>query len=107
MAAGALEEAIALFWQSIEREPHFKALELLGECLGRAGRLREAIVPLAAATTLNRQARAPALLAEVFGQLGAWAEARELADLALGRDPQNRLAAQVRSAAATQLGEDA
>jgi hypothetical protein len=35
MDAGALEEAVALFRESVALEPHFKTLELLGECLDR------------------------------------------------------------------------
>ena len=66
MAAGAFEEAVALFLQSVTLNPHFKALELLGECRLRLQQWKEAIIPLAAATTLNRQSRAPSLLAEAL-----------------------------------------
>ncbi len=53
MDAGQVETAAELFQQSINAEPHFKSLELLGQCLIMLGRTQEAIVPLAAATTLN------------------------------------------------------
>jgi hypothetical protein len=53
------------------------------------------VVPLAAATALNRQVRAPALLAQAFFRLGYRAEAREFAKLALGREPNNRMAKSV------------
>ena len=92
MDAGALEEAIELFQRSIDLRPHFKTLELLGECAVRLGRLREAIVPLAAATALNSQSRAPSLLAEVFERLGNHDEAAGMAQLAIERDSNNKRA---------------
>jgi tetratricopeptide (TPR) repeat protein len=58
MEAGTLEDAIRLFRQSVAEWPHFKTLELLGECLLRLERPREAIIPLAAATALNQQGHA-------------------------------------------------
>ena len=32
MASKQYEEAVSLFQQSVELDPHFKTLELLGEC---------------------------------------------------------------------------
>jgi tetratricopeptide (TPR) repeat protein len=90
MAAGHFEEAASLFKQDINIQPHFKSLELLGECLTKLGRLQEAIVPLAAATTLNNGVRAPALLAEVFRELGRKTDAEHLAGIALARDPNSK-----------------
>ena len=92
MAAGAVDEAIALFRRSAALDPHFKTLELLGECHCRLEQWKEAVAPLAAATTLNRQSRAPALLAEVFEQLGDRDRAIELAHLALSRDGHTKRA---------------
>ena len=92
MDAGQLETAIVLFQQSIDAHPHFKSLELLGQCLITLGRPQEAIVPLAAAVTLNNSVRAPALLAEVFWELGQTADAAQLAEIALARDPNNKKA---------------
>ncbi len=92
LEAEAFQEAVVLFNRSIELFPHFKALELLGECYARMGQLRSAIVPLAAATTLNRQSRAPSILAEVFERLGEQDEALQMARLALERDNRNRRA---------------
>jgi predicted Zn-dependent protease len=100
MDAGALVSAASTFEESVRLDPHFKTLELLGECLFRAGRPREAIVPLAAASPLNPGVRAPALLAEVFLELNSRHDAEAMATLALSRDPSNRRALAVRRAAA-------
>jgi tetratricopeptide (TPR) repeat protein len=88
MSQGQFEEAAALFEQNIKEHPHFKELELLGECFIRLGRLQEAIVPLAAATTLNDGVRAPSLLAEAYSLLGRLHEAGRMADITLERDPK-------------------
>lgn len=94
-AVVALEESAAL-------HPHFKTLELLGECLLALERFREAVVPLAAASTLNRQARAPTMLAEAFLRLGDVPKAADAIELALQRNPDYRkarsLAAAIESA---------
>ena len=103
MERGALEEAVALFERSVSANPHFKALELLGECLVSLGRPREAVVPLAAATTLNKGVRAPALLAQVFLEMGEIRDAYDLAELALSRHSGNRLALQIKTLAEPQL----
>jgi tetratricopeptide (TPR) repeat protein len=104
MEAGALEEAVALFQESIREWPHVKTLELEGECLLRLGRTREALVPLAAATALHPAARPPALLAQAFLALGHYGEAREFAEEALRRDPHHLLALEVRDVARHHLG---
>jgi Flp pilus assembly protein TadD len=89
------EEAIVQFRRSAELDPHFKTLELLGEGLIQLGRFKEAIIPLAAATTLNRQSRAPSLLAKALLASGDREGARDAAQLALTRAPNNRLASEV------------
>ena len=106
MEAGKLEDAVVLFQQSIESQPHFKALELLGECFIRLDRLPAAIVPLAAAACLNKGVRAPALLAEVFLKLKDYRQAGEIAEVALSRDPHNRKAQEIRNMAVELAGED-
>lgn len=95
MSAGDFVAAAQLFERSVALNPHFKALELLGECRIRLGLLREAIVPLAAATALNEQSRAPSLLADVLCQLGDSDDAIRMARLALARSPTNRAALEV------------
>lgn len=92
MDAGHLDVAVKLFHQDADVSQHFKSLELLGECLIALGRLQEAIVPLAAATTLNNGVRAPALLAEVFWKLHQRLNAENMAVIALARDPNNKKA---------------
>lgn len=105
MNQGQPEEAVLLFQRSAALDPHFKTLELLGECLIRLGRLREAIIPLAAATGLNRGVRAPSLLAEVFLRLQDYHAAKEMAELALSRDAGNRKAQEVKKVVAEITGE--
>jgi tetratricopeptide (TPR) repeat protein len=105
MEKNRLEDAVPLFRQSIALSPHFKALELLGECLVRLNRLPEAVVPLAAATTLNRGVRAPSLLADVFLKLEDYNGAYEAAEIALSRDPNNRLALNAKKVAGGLVGD--
>ena len=95
MDAKDYEAAILLFERSASPSPHFKTLELLGECYCNLGRFRSAVIPLAAATALNMQARAPALLADAFSRLNEGEDAVRFARLALERSPGNRLALEV------------
>jgi len=95
MAAGKYDKAIAAFRASADCYPHFKTLELLGECFIKQGKFKQAIIPLAAATTLNLQARAPSLLAQVLMELGERRDARIMAKLALSRSPKNKIAGKV------------
>jgi tetratricopeptide (TPR) repeat protein len=99
MERGALEEAVALFQESIREWPHVKTLELEGECLLRLGRPREAVVPLATATALHPASRPPALLAQAFLALGHHKDAIEVGEEALRRAPGDRMALEVRDAA--------
>lgn len=87
MDAGDLIMAIDLFQNSVHLSPHYKSLLLLGECLIREERDREAIVPLAAATALNNQGIAPTLLCEVFLRLGDPIQAKRMLDTAIDRQP--------------------
>lgn len=98
MDEGNVETAIELFQSSLDLYPHFKTLELLGECFVSLNRLKESIVPLAAASMLNDGVRAPSILANVFLKLGDRDAARSIAVIALSRDPDNRKAKAVMSA---------
>lgn len=95
MDKNLVEEAIILFQNSAEIEPHFKTLELLGECYIRLSRLRESIIPLAAAVSLNKGVRAAALLAEVFLKLEDYDQAKNMAEIALSREPNNKQAIKI------------
>ena len=86
------EKAADMFRQSAELDPHFKTLELLGETYIRLNRLSDAIIPLAASVSLNRGGRAASLLAEVFLHLKKYPAAKEMAEIALNRQPDNRRA---------------
>lgn len=67
MEANRFDDAIDLFTQSIALKPHFKSLELLGECLLHVNRSKQAIVYLAAAAGLGNNAfRARYLLAKAL-----------------------------------------
>lgn len=89
------EEAVSLFEKSLILDPHFKTLELLGECYIRLDLLKKAIVPLAAAVTLNSGVRAASLLANLFLKLKHYNAARDMAEIALSRDSENRIAQNV------------
>jgi len=95
MEGGNFEQAAVLLAESAKLDPHFKTLEVLGESLLHLGRTNEALVPLAAATVLNRQGRAPSLLAKALLALGDPVKAHELAHLALQRAPGNKLAGSI------------
>ena len=95
MASGKYEKAIAAFQASANFYPHFKTLELLGECFIKQGKFKEAIIPLAAATSLNLQVRSPSLLSQALMELGERRDARDMAKLALSRSPKNKLARKV------------
>lgn len=97
MSTGKLPEAIGLFERSIQESSHFKSLELLGECLMKMERFTGAIVPLAAATSLNERVRAPSLLSEAFYNLGDFSNAKRFAAIALKRDPNNRKAIKIKT----------
>jgi tetratricopeptide (TPR) repeat protein len=92
MDANQLDRAITAFRQSAEMNPHYKTLQLLGDCLLRLGRAREAIIPLAAAVGLNRQYTAPMLLAQAFVAIGDLSKAEMAACKAVDIAPDNRKA---------------
>ncbi len=86
------EEAISLFQHSATLKPHFKTLELLGECLLKIGRNTEAIIPLAASATLNTGVRSLTLLAEALFLSKDVMKAKEVVNAALKKDENNRRA---------------
>jgi tetratricopeptide (TPR) repeat protein len=84
--------------ESARLSPHYKTLELLGEARLLQGKVKEAIVPLAAASALTRTARAHVLLAEALLALGKARNARDHAEIALQRTPHFRRAVAVMDA---------
>lgn len=84
MARGDHSEAAALFEQSNLAFPHFKTLELLGECRLALGEPIAALIPLAASVGLGTNSfRAMYLLAKAFADLGRKEEALMYAERAL------------------------
>jgi tetratricopeptide (TPR) repeat protein len=92
MEAGRYENAIAHFEESNHIQPNYKTCLLLGDCLMRLQRFRDAVIPLAAATTLNRQGIAPTLLAETFLALDDASRAYEYVKIAIERQPHYKRA---------------
>jgi len=101
---GDVEGAITELQRSADAYPHFKTLELLGQAWLLLGKPERAVVPLAAATTLNPQATAPSLLAEALAAIGEEILAHRVALLTLERDPRNKRARSVKEA--TQVAYD-
>jgi len=62
MANERYDQAAVLFERALNLVIHFKTLELLGECFIELGEYEKAIVPLAAASTLNSNLRSSSLL---------------------------------------------
>lgn len=92
MDTGQLAAAENAFAESASSYPHYKTLELLGECRLLLGKPKQAIMPLAASSALNKSPRASILLARAFLAVGRLRQARYQAETALGRSPANRCA---------------
>ncbi len=89
--------AIALFEESVRIAPHFKTLELLGECKLNLRRPSEAIVPLAAAVTLGtNEFRAMYLLARALSEVGEKRDALKFLEVLLQREPTFKSARELR-----------
>lgn len=93
MKAGDLEIAIDKFIQSLKVSPHFKTLELLGECLLLRNELPEAVIYLAAATGLGKnQSRSRFLLAQALLKIGENEKAIEKLNEAVQINPNYKAA---------------
>ena len=93
MAANDLNSAISLFERSTQYDPHFKTLELLGECFLKLGRNKEAVVPLAASVGLgNKPYRALYLLAQALNAVGRKTDAIEKLNQAIETKPDYKSA---------------
>ena len=97
MELGDLDTAIRSFEESAKARPHFKTLELLGECFLKCGQHREAIIPLAAAVGLGTKPhRALYLLAQALYKSGYRSEALEKLNNALEIRPDYAHARELR-----------
>lgn len=93
MDAGDLHTAIEKFKQSVSLLPHFKTLELLGECLLRRNEFSEAILYLAAAAGLGQnEFRARFLLAKALLAVGEESDAIVQLKEALALNPNYKSA---------------
>jgi len=76
MAAKDFQSAIVFLERSAEAFPHFKTLELLGECLLRTGQVEGALLSLRKAVEPgNRPYRSLYLLGQALSELGKRDEA--------------------------------
>lgn len=93
MDSGDLQIAVERFKESVRGMPHFKTLELLGDCLMRLGEPGEAIVFLAAAAGLARKQSKPRyLLAKCLVDLRRMNDAIEFLEQALELNPNYKAA---------------
>jgi tetratricopeptide (TPR) repeat protein len=101
MERGNFQAAIQYFSKSVEHLPHFKTLELMGECYLTLGNPREAIVPLAAAIALgSNEFKASYLLSRAFLELGERNDALKYVTRALEMKPDFKRARELRDAIA-------
>jgi len=97
MDRGDLDAAVTLFRQSAEMFPHFKTLELLGDCLLQQKKAQDAIIPLAASAGLGANPyRAMFLLAQALQAIGESEEALEKLDALIALDPEYKSALSLR-----------
>jgi tetratricopeptide (TPR) repeat protein len=97
MDVGDYDSAIMFFEESIAAFPHFKTLELLGECRLRLNQPLSAIVPLAAAIGLGvNEFKAMYLLSKAFASLDRKEDAMKFVDLALKTNPNFTAARELR-----------
>lgn len=95
IAAGDLAAAAKTLQRAVDLDPHPLALELLGDLWMRLNQPERAIIPLAAAVTLDQNGKAATTLAHVFMRLRREREAHAMATLALSRRPGDRGALEV------------
>jgi tetratricopeptide (TPR) repeat protein len=89
MERSDLRAAVDLFQQSIDLLPHFKTLELQGECLLKLEQPTKVIIALSASATLgSRPFRALYLLAQALLLIGEKRKAIEKLKEALAMQPE-------------------
>jgi tetratricopeptide (TPR) repeat protein len=92
---GELAAAVKTLQRAVDLDPHPVALELLGDLWIKLNQPERAIIPLAAAVTLDPKGAAASALAHVFMRLRREPEAHAMATLALQRRPGDRQALEV------------
>ncbi|MEO8500708.1 MAG: hypothetical protein ABI565_07320 [Vicinamibacteria bacterium] len=92
---GDLAGAVKTLQRAVDLDPHPVALEMLGGLWMTLNQPERAIIPLAAAVTLDPKGSAAAALAHVFMRLRREREAHAMATLALERRPGDRQALEV------------
>ncbi len=92
---GELTAAAKSLQRAIDLDPRAESLEQLGEVWMKLNQPERAIVPLAAAATLNPKGGAASALAFAFMRLRRHKEAMALATQVLKRRPGDRIALEV------------
>ncbi|MBK5256980.1 MAG: hypothetical protein JJE39_13190 [Vicinamibacteria bacterium] len=100
---GDLQAATKTLQRAVELDPRAAPLERLGEMWLKLNQPERAIIPLAAAVTLDQKGGAAASLAFAFMRLRREREAHAMAMIALARRPGDRKALEVLQA--TREGE--
>lgn len=90
-----LEGAIEKFKLSHKAFPHYKSLELWGDCELKRGNPRLAIMPLTASTELNSSIRAKGLLAQAYESIGDIKRAVSLSQEVIRRAHGNKIAKRI------------
>jgi len=107
MESGKYLEAVEVFERSAAAFPHFKTLELLGECKLLVGDPLGAIIPLAAALGLGTNAfRSAYLLSKAFAEIGVIHDAIIYVDRAIEMNSQYKRALEFRQSLKNQLERD-
>lgn len=92
---GEVAAAVKTLQRAVDLDPHPVALEMLGSLWLKLNQPERAIIPLAAAVTLDTKGGAAVALAHVFMRLRREREAHAMAALALERHPGDRQALEV------------
>lgn len=92
---GELAAAAKTLQRAVDLDPNPRALERLGEIWLKLNQPERAIIPLAAAVTLDPRGSGASTLAVAFMRLRREREAHAMAKLALARDPEDRQALEV------------
>lgn len=100
---GELQAAAKTLQRAVDLDPRPAALQRLGELWLKLRQPERAIIPLAAAVTLDQKGTAASSLAFAFMKLRREREAHAMAVLALSRRPNDRQALEVLEA--TREGE--